>query len=205
MIGGLAISTVAAYITLSNQAILSLFANPVLYYGIIAIEIGLALYVQWMVQKSSALTSGLLFIVYSILNGMTLSLLLLVYTASSAVLILALATVMYVALALVGHFGLVNISSWGGTLSMMTFGIMFAAIVNMFLGSSVFNTLISMVSMVVFSLLTIYDARAYKDMEAQITDKTQYQKMVVLGALRMYMNFIILFTSLLNLFGSKNE
>ncbi len=204
MVAGLALSAVTAYITLSNEAILrALVTNSFLYFGIIGIQIGLALYVQWMVQRSNPLTSGLLFVVYSILNGVTLSLLLLVYTATSAATILALATVMYLALAALGHFEIVDISSWGGFLAMSTFGILGAALFNMWAQSSMFTTIISMVSMVVFSLLTIYDARAYKDMEQHITDGQTRSRMIVLGALHMYMNFVILFTSLLNLFGER--
>ncbi len=204
MVVGLAISAGAGYVTLSNEGILrALISNPILYYGIIGIEIALALYVQWSVQRSSPLTSGLLFVLYSILNGITLSLLLLVFTATSAVSVLALASAMYLALALLGHFKIVDISSWGGFLAMSTFGILGAAFLNMWMQSPVFNTIISMVSMVVFSLLTIYDARYYKDMESQITDGATRKRMIVLGALHMYMNFIVLFTSLLNLFGNR--
>jgi FtsH-binding integral membrane protein len=204
MVGGLLVSATAAYITLTNESILrAIVGNSLLLYGIIGIEIGLALYVQWMIQKSSPLTSGLLFVVYSILNGITISLLLLVYTATSAAMIFALAAAMYLVLALLGHYEVVDISSWGGFLAMSTFGILAAAFLNMWMQSPVFNTIISMVSMIVFSLLTIFDARHYKDMESQITDGTTRQRMIVLGALHMYMNFIVLFTSLLNLFGNR--
>lgn len=204
MVGGLLVSAAAAYITLTNEMILSvLLGNSFLLYGIIGIEIALALYVQWMIQKSNPLTSGLLFVVYSILNGVTISLLLLVYTATSAAMIFALAAAMYLALALLGHYEVVDISSWGGFLSMATFGVLGAALLNMWMQSPVFTTIISMVSMVIFSLLTIFDARYYKDMESQITDPTTRQKMTVLGALHMYMNFIVIFTSLLNLFGDR--
>ncbi|MFM2414682.1 MAG: hypothetical protein RI911_375 [Candidatus Parcubacteria bacterium] len=206
MVIGLAISTIASFVTLSNPAVVqTLASNSILYFGLIGIQIALALYVQWMVQKSSALTSGLLFVVYSVLNGVTLSLVLLMYTATSVVSILALATVMYAALAALGHFEIVDISGWGGFLAMATFGILGAALLNMWMQSPVFNTIISMVAMVVFSLLTIFDARAYKDMESSIADNTTRQRMIVLGALHMYMNFIVLFTSLLNLFGSREE
>lgn len=205
MVAGLALSALAAYVTLTNEAILrAITSNGAIYFGIIGIQIALALYVQWMVQRSNPLTSGLLFVVYSILNGVTLSLILLVYTATSAVSILALATVMYLALVALGHFEIVDISSWGGFLAMSTFGILGAALFNLWIQSSVFTTVISMVSMVVFSLLTIFDARAYKDMEQQITDGETRNRMIVLGALHMYMNFVILFTSLLNLFGERD-
>ncbi len=204
MVGGLLVSAAAAYITLTNETILrAIVGNSMLFYGIIGIEIALALYVQWMIQKSSPLTSGLLFVVYSILNGITISLLLLVYTATSAAMIFGLAAVMYLALALLGHYEIVDISSWGGFLAMSTFGVLAAALLNMWMQSPVFSTIISMVSMVVFSLLTIFDARYYKDMESQITDTAMRQRMTVLGALHMYMNFIVLFTSLLNLFGDR--
>lgn len=205
MVAGLLISTVSAYLTLSSEAVLrAIVSNSLIYFGIIGIEIALALYVQWTVQRASPLVSGALFVLYSILNGITLSLLMLVYTQTSVVSVLALASGMYLVLALLGHFKIVDISGWGGFLSMTTFGILGAAFFNVWMQSPVFNTIISMVSMVVFSLLTIYDARFYKDMESEITDPMTRQRMIVLGALHMYMNFIVLFTSLLNLFGRRD-
>jgi FtsH-binding integral membrane protein len=147
--------------------------------------------------------TGLLFILYAVLNGVTLSAIALLYTVDSILVIFAVSCAMFFGLALYGFTTKKDLSSWGTFLFVAMLGVFVSSIVNIFLQNSMFDIIISAIAVIVFAGLTVYDNQAYKKMYEELShDKEMIGKLAMLGAIHMYINFIMIFINLLKLFGT---
>ena len=108
-------------------------------------------------------------------------------------------------MALTGYTTKTDLTKWGSLLFMGVIGIVIASIINMFLGSSLMHYLISIVGVLVFTGLTAYDVQKIKNIGSQIDEGSQSaQKLMIMGALTLYLDFINLFLMMLRLFGNRN-
>lgn len=203
---GVLLSAFTAFLTMTTPLIYVL-TNPIIFYGLIAIEIALCLGMQWMINKFSSSISLTLFLIYSALNGITMSGILLYYLTQSASLVLVIflvAASMFAFLAVLGYRTKKDLSGWRTFLFAAVWGVFFSSLANIFLQNSMFDLVISAVALVVFAALTVYDNQFYKNIFAQLEDRESQKKMIVLGALHMYINFIMIFQTLLRLVNSRN-
>jgi uncharacterized protein len=120
------------------------------------------------------------------------------------VLIFAVSASMFAALAGYGYVTKNDLSGWGTFLFAGVWGIFFASLANMFLQNSLFDTLLSAAALLVFAALTVYDSQYYKHLHHTLKDEESTGKAITLGALHMYINFVMIFQSLLNLVNSRD-
>jgi FtsH-binding integral membrane protein len=204
---GLGLTGLAAFLTVNSQTALQIiFGNQIVFYGLIFGELGMVFYLSARIQKISAQAATALFVTYSILNGVTLSAILLLYTASSVAATFFITAGMFGAMAVYGFVTKKDLSSWGSFLFMGLIGIIIAMVVNIFLQSSMMSWVISGIGVIIFTGLTAYDVQQITRMGEQgIMDggEAVIRKGAIMGALKLYLDFINLFLMLLRFMGDR--
>lgn len=203
----LAITGLTAYGVATTPSILmTIVSNPAIMWGLIIAEFVLVFAVSAAINRLSLTTATLLFVLYSVINGATLSFIFLVYTTTSITSVFFITAATFATMAFVGYTTKTDLTSMGKILLMALIGIIIATIVNMFVGSSGLQMIISYVGVLVFVGLTAYDSQKIKEMLMMAPDAGETsQKMALLGALSLYLDFINLFLYLLRIFGSRRE
>lgn len=203
MIFGVILSGIFSYLTIAEVSFL--LKNTTYFYSIVGVEIAIMLGVQFLIKKLEPQVSLVLFFVYAALNGITLSGLFLIYTIDSIMAVFAGAVALFAALAYLGYTTKKDISGWGTFLYASTFGIFISSIINVFwLQSSLFDTVISGIALLVFGALTVYDNQSYQNIYKSIAGNEEEEKRyTALGALHMYINFIMIFVQLLKFLGDR--
>ena len=167
-------------------------------------EFALVFGVSAAINKLSLTTATLMFILYSVINGALLSYIFLAYTASSVATVFFITAGTFAAMAIVGYTTKTDLSSMGKILFMALIGLIIATIVNLFIKSSGFTLILSYVGVLIFVGLTAWDSQKIKQMLLQAPDAGEgAQKLALLGALTLYLDFINLFIYLLRIFGRR--
>lgn len=203
----LAITGITAYGMASNPRFIELvFGSRLTFYGLIGAELALVLILSARINKLSLLTGTLMFIAYSVLNGITMSAIFLAYTASSIASTFFICAGTFGVMSAYGLLTKTDLSSVGKMLYMALFGLIIATVVNMFLHSPMVSYITSYVGVVIFVGLTAWDTQKIKLMlaDADYMDEGA-QKLALLGALTLYLDFVNLFLYLLRIFGGKKD
>ena len=202
----LAITGFTAYGVATSPGILqTIYSNPAVMWGLVIAELILVITVSGAINRLSLSVATLLFIVYSVLNGALLSSVFLVYTASSVATVFFITAGTFAAMALIGYTTKTDLSSMGKILLMALIGMIIATIVNLFVKSTGLELIISYIGVLVFVGLTAYDSQKIKQMLLQAPDASEgAQKVALLGALSLYLDFINLFLYLLRIFGRRD-
>ena len=180
------------------------FGNSIVMWGFIIAEFALVIGVIAAINKLSLTTATLMFILYSVINGALLSSIFLIYTASSIATVFFITAGTFGAMALVGYTTKTDLTSMGKILFMALIGLVIATLVNLFVKSSGFTLILSYVGVLIFVGLTAYDSQKIKQMMLQAPDAGESaQKLALLGALTLYLDFINLFIYLLRIFGKR--
>ena len=190
------------------------FVNSGLFYHIassgamwllIIAELVLVFVLSARINKMSVATATIMLIVYSALNGVTLSFIFVVYSLGSIAKTFFITTGMFGVMALVGATTKRDLSKLGSILFMALIGLIIASLVNIFLRSSGLEWIISLIGVVLFTALTAYDVQRVKQLaaESDLYDDTQVGRLAVISALSLYLDFINLFLYLLRFFGRK--
>ena len=160
-------------------------------------------------QRLSAPALTLFFLLYATTMGMSLSVLLFIYTTSSVIGCFGAAAAMFGVMAVMGYTTDKDLTSWGRLAMMGLIGIIIASLINMFIGSSGLNWIISIVGVAVFVALTAYDTQKLKrigaGLEYEGTSANDTKKLALMGALSLYLDFINLFIMLMRLFGDRRS
>lgn len=205
---GLIVTALTAYFTASSSAMLNMLFTSRAPILIIAVaEIGLVMFISAGINRISAGTALMLFMIYSVLNGLTCSVVLLVYTSESVYKAFVATAGMFGAMSLYGLYTKRDLTSMGSFLRMGLFGLIIAMIVNIFVASSAAEFYISIFGIIIFLGLTVYDTAKIKYMAAGFydTDGEMTGKAAVIGALALYLDFINIFLYLLRLFGRERN
>lgn len=202
---GLGTTALIAMFTASNPALLNLiFGNQLVFFGLIIGELGLVLALSGAINRLQASTAVLMFFVYSALNGVTLAAIFLLYTSASIASTFFVTAGTFGVMSLYGYTTQRDLTSWGSFLFMGLVGIILASLVNIFLHSESIYWLVTYCGIIVFVGLAAYDTQKIKQMAYQgFGDREVQRKGAVLGALRLYLDFINLFLLLLQLFGRR--
>lgn len=202
----LVVTGLTSYYVASSERILSLMGSG-LYIGLLIAEVVLVVILSARIHKMSFTTAGIVFVAYSILNGVTLSVLLMIYTYESIALAFFITAGTFTAMALIGHFTKKDLSSMGQILLMALIGLVIATVVNLFIGSSTFQYILSYVGVIIFVGLTAYDAQKIKnqinEFGTEISENTM--KLALMGALELYLDFINLMIYILRILGSRRN
>ena len=157
-------------------------------------------------KKVSPVVAMLLFVLYSGISGLTLSSIFLVYRLDSVGMVFLSAAVMFALLAIYGYVTKQDLSSLGKILIFALLAIIIMSLINLFIGNSTFSIIVSIISVVVFLGLTAWDMQALKAMyNYYASDEKELNKIAIYGALDLYLDFINIFLSLLNLFGKSKD
>jgi len=206
---GLALTGVMAYYVSSSEAVMRLvFGNSFVFFGLILAELALVFSISGMVNRMSAGTATALFVLYSALNGVTLSFIFLAYARASIFSTFFICAGTFLACSIYGWTTKKDLTSWGGFLVMGLIGIIIASLVNMFIRSSAMSVIVSYIGVVVFVGLTAYDTQRLKNMaltQPAGLDGAVVRKGAILGALSLYLDFINLFLMLLRIFGQSRD
>jgi FtsH-binding integral membrane protein len=204
---GLGLTGLVAFYVANSPAMLKLiFGNKLIFFGLIIGELALVFSISARVNKMRASTATGLFLLYAALNGATLSVIFLMYTASSITSTFFICAATFVACSVYGMTTKRDLTSFGGFLMMGLIGIIIASLVNMFMRSSGMSMIISYIGVIVFVGLTAYDTQKLKTMalsQPAGLDAGVVRKGAILGALSLYLDFINLFLMLLRIFGSR--
>lgn len=205
MTAGLALTAFAAMLTLSSQGLLNLiFGNKLIFYALIFGELGLVIALSAAINKISSTTATLMFLLYSALNGVTFASIFLIYTSSSIASTFLVASGTFGAVSIYGYVTKRDLTGWGSFFFMGLIGIIIASVVNIFLQSEMINWIISYVGVFVFVGLTAYDTQKIKQIGAAgFNDEESRKKASIIGALRLYLDFINLFLMLLRIMGTR--
>lgn len=174
-----------------------------LFYGSMVAEFVLVLVLSAALHKLSATVATLMFLVYSVLNGVTLSVLFAVYTEASIATTFFITGGTFAAMAAYGYFTKKDLAKIGNILLMAVIGLVIAMVVNIFLGNGVLDLVISGVGVLVFTGLTAYDTQKAKNVLAGQQETEESTKLAVLFALELYLDFINMFLYLLRFFGNR--
>ncbi len=205
MVGGLAISGITAFFTASSSVVEYFAYNPGILIFLFLAELGLVFFLSARIMSISVSTAWLLFVIYSFLNGLTLSLIFLVYAAATIQNVFFTTAALFAAMSFYGYTTKRDLTSFGSFLFMGLIGIILATIINIFIGSSALDFAISLIGVFVFVGLTAYDTQKIKEMFFQLSDdNVAIGKIAILGALTLYLDFINLFLFLLRLFGRRD-
>ena len=181
-----------------------IYQSPLKWVVIFA-PLAFVLILSFGIQKLSVATAQLLFWVYAATVGLSLSVIFLVYTGQSIVQVFFITAATFGALSLYGYTTKRDLSAMGAFLIMGLFGIIIASIVNIFIGSSMVQWIISVVGVFVFAGLTAWDTQRIKEMYLEADDSETAGRKAVMGALALYLDFINLFMMLLQLFGGRRD
>lgn len=195
---------VALYVAQSTELMYSIFSNSILFWGLIIAEFALVMIISARIHKMSFSTSLLLFLLYSLVNGLTLSVIFAVYTKESVATTFFVTAGTFGVMSLIGYFSKKDLSKLGGILFMLLIGLIIATVVNIFWANSTMYWIITYAGVLIFVGLTIYDTNKIKAMlEYHQDDEVITQKIALLGALTLYLDFINLFLYLLRLLGDR--
>lgn len=201
----LVITGFTAYGVATSPGVLQLiFGNKILFWGMIIAELALVIGVSAAINRLSLTTATLMFILYSVINGASFSSIFLIYTASSIATVFFITAGTFGVMALIGYTTKTDLTSIGKYLFMALIGLIIATLVNMFIKSEGFTYILSYIGVLIFVGLTAYDSQKIKQMLLQAPDAGEgAQKLALLGALTLYLDFINLFIYLLRIFGRR--
>lgn len=201
----LLLTAVTAFgVATSPTLLTTIYSSRVVMWGLIFAEFALVIAISGAINKLSLSTATLLFILYSVLNGATLSAIFVIYTNLAIVKAFIVSAGTFGTMAVFGYTTKRDLSTIGRIMFMLLIGIIIASIVNIFLKSGAFDYIISFIGVAVFTGLTAWDSQTIKKMLMNQYDMSEgSQKLALLGALNLYLDFINLFLYLLRIFGRK--
>lgn len=195
----------AAYVAGNLSLVEAIFSSRAGLFGLIIAELALVVVLTTCISRLSFPVAGSLFAAYAILNGVTLSSILLVYTAESVASTFFVTAGTFGAMTLVGYTTKRDLGFMGRLLLMSLFGLIIATVVNMFMASSTLGWVLNYLGVAIFVGLTVYDTQKIKNLMmehgTEVNDETM--KIALLGSLTLYLDFVNMFLYLLRIFGNR--
>jgi hypothetical protein len=206
---GLGLTGVVAYSVANMPEVRNvIFGSGMVFFGLIIAQLALVFTLSARIHRMQSGTATLLFVLYSVLNGATLSSIFLAYAQASITSTFFVCSATFVACSVYGWTTRRDLTSLGGFLTMGLIGIVIASLVNLFVQSSAVSTIVSYIGVLVFVGLTAYDTQDIKNMamsQPADIDAGAVRKGAILGALKLYLDFINLFLMLLRIFGGRRD
>jgi hypothetical protein len=202
MFAGLSVTGVVALLTAANPQLVTQIAQW--RWPLFFAQLGLVFALSGMAHRLSGAVASVLFLAYSVLTGLTFSVLFYVYTRGSLANAFLLTAGTFGAMTVFGLVTKKNLSGWATFLFMGLIGVVIASIVQVFWPSPMLNFVVGCAGVLVFAGLTAYDTQKLREMHAA-SGYNSAAALSIVGALTLYLDFINLFISLLRLFGNRND
>ena len=200
---GLALTGIIAVLVAATPAIyVPIFSTPLKWVVMLA-PLGFVLFLSFRIERISGATAQLLFWAFCAVMGLSLASIFLVFTGTSIARAFFGAAAMFAAFSLYGYTTKRDLTQFGSFLMMGLIGVIIASVINIFLGSSALQFAISIIGILVFVGLTAWDTQSIKLQYAEHHDAETHQKLAVMGALSLYLNFVNIFQLLLSLTGER--
>ena len=195
----------AMTIATQPQIVYAIFANRAIFWMLLLAELGMVIYLSARIMSMSFATAGIVFVVYALLNGVTLSSLFMAYTAESIAQTFFVTAGTFGAMAVIGFLVKRDLSAIGRFFYMALIGLIIATVANAFFHNSGLAMICNYAGVVLFSGLTAYDTQKIKNMLVQFGDRRDetVMKLALLGSLSLYLDFINLFLYLLRFLGNR--
>jgi FtsH-binding integral membrane protein len=204
MMAGLGLTALVAILTVSSPTMLRLvFGNQIVFFGLIIAELGLVITLSAAIRRLSAFAATSLFLLYSAITGVTFGAIFLAYTRSSIGAAFFVTAGTFGVMSLYGYATKRDLTSWGSFLFMGLIGFIIASVVNIWLHSAMIEWIVTYIGIFIFVGLTAYDTQKLKALAHAGFSGEERQKMAILGALTLYLDFINLFLLLLRVFGRR--
>ncbi|AKC60507.1 Bax inhibitor-1 family protein [Blochmannia endosymbiont of Camponotus (Colobopsis) obliquus] len=196
---------VAWYASITPSVLQLIFSNQIVFFSLIVLQLALVFILSGIVTRLSGSMATTLFMFYSVLTGLTLSSIFIVYTAASIASTFLISAGMFGGMTLYGYTTKRDLSSFGNLLFMAVIGLVLASVVNLWMNSTFLMWFITYIGVIVFVGLTAYDTQKLKSMGASlsITDQEKFRTYSIIGALTLYLDFINLFLMMLRIFNTK--
>lgn len=206
MAAALTVTGIVAYFCAASPAFWQFMAaNRAIMWILIIAQLGLVIWLSARIHSLSMGAATLLFILYSVLMGVTMSSIFMVYTMSSIATTFFITAGTFLAMSIIGYFTRLDLSRMGSLLLMALIGLIIASVVNIFMHSETLYWIISFAGVLIFVGLTAYDTQDIKHMLTQYgTADDMGHKYALLGALTLYLDFINLFLHLLSILGNRD-
>jgi FtsH-binding integral membrane protein len=204
-LGLLVTAGVAAFVSVSPLSQV-LAGQPLIFFALLIVELGLVVGLSWGINRISPATAMLLFFAYAVLNGLTFSVLFVVYTLGSVATTFLATAALFGAMSIIGYTTKMDLSKLGSFLFMGLIGLIIAMVVNIFWANTALGWIVTFAGILLFLGLTVYDTQRIKRMTAaavQQGDENVQARMGILGALALYLDFINLFLFILRLGGQR--
>lgn len=198
---GLLITFLTGYVVSSNDNMLYNIFSGGTYFILIIIELVLVIYLSARIHKMQVTTARIVFILYSFVSGLTFGSIFIVFKMSSIMLIFLITAILFGIFALIGRFTKLDLTKVGTILLMMLLGIVICTFVNVFLKNDTLDLFVSYISIIVFLGFTAYDMQKIKMLSYEFDDE---DKIAIIGALELYLDFINIFIDLLRIFGKRD-
>ncbi len=189
-------------------AVIWMLKTSIVFYGLLLAEIGIVWWLSARINRLSIGAARAWFLLYAALNGVTFSVIYLVYTASSIAGTFLATSVLFGGMAVLGYTAKVDLSHWRNYLMLGLLGLIIGSVINLFLANSTLDWVLTYVGIALFLGLTLYDTQwiRLRMMAAlQAGDPLVVRRVGIIGALRLYLDFINLFLRLLRLFGRRRR
>jgi FtsH-binding integral membrane protein len=195
---------VAYFTAQSEMMIQAIFGNRILFFGLIIGELALVGYISARINKLSSYNATLLFLAYTVLNGLTMAVIFMAYTSASISTTFIITAGTFGAMSLYGYYTKSDLTKIGSLAFMALIGIIIASVVNMFMNSELMSWIISYLGVAIFIGLTAYDTQKLKRIAINgFENEESMEKSAILGALTLYLDFINLFLFLLRILGDR--
>ncbi|HLY46500.1 MAG TPA: Bax inhibitor-1/YccA family protein [Stellaceae bacterium] len=204
MASGLALTGIVAYVAAASGFYAQIAHTP-LFFIVLLAPLGLVFWLSYGINRMQASTAQGIFWLYAGLMGLSLGGIFLVYTGASIARVFFITAGTFAAMSLYGYTTQRDLAQFGSFLFMGLIGIIIASLVNMFIGSTAIQFAISVIGVLVFTGLTAWDTQQIKQMYAENYGSEIATKTAVMGALRLYLDFINLFMMLLQLMGNRRD
>lgn len=204
MTTGLALTGVVAFIVASTPAVFNAIFGSGLVWVVILAPLGLVFFLSARINKMSAASAQLTYWVFAGLMGLSLASVFVIYTGESIARVFFITAGTFAAMSLYGYTTKRDLTALGSFLMMGLIGIIIASVVNIFIGSTMIQFVVSVLGVLIFVGLTAYDTQKIKNMYSAVDGSEVAGKKAIMGALRLYLDFINLFLMLLHLFGNRN-
>ena len=202
----LVVTGMTAYYVASTPAILyAIVSNQIAFWGLFIGELVLVFVLSSRIMSLSFVTASLMFVIYSIMNGVFFSFILLAYTEQSIATTFLITAGTFGAMSLFGFVTKRDLSTMGRILFMLLIGLIIATVVNIFMKAEGLTLILNYAGVVIFVGLTAYDTQSIKQMLQEHGDKEGAEKIALLGSLSLYLDFINLFIYLLRFFGESRK
>lgn len=201
----LAITGMTAYVVATSDTLLQLvFGNSLIFWGLLIGELAMVIALTMAINRLSLTTATVMFIIYSVINGATMAVIFLAYTQESVTSVFFITAGTFAAMSVWGYVTDTDLTTMGKLCYMALIGLIIATIVNMFLQNGTMSYVISYIGVIIFVGLTAYDTQKIKMMLMEAEDDSEdWQKVALLGALSLYLDFVNLFLYLLRIFGKR--